>query len=107
MAIKLFNTPSRYKRFSFYTRFYDERKERLELKKKQYEDLENATEEERKAIFKEQMRDSWALGRRREKANLQSNTRIFVLISIILILGYFVFNGLEEVESVIFRLMEK
>lgn len=104
--MKLFNTPSRYKRFSFYTRFYDERKERLELKKKQYEDLENATEEERKAIFREQMRDSWAMGKEREGAKLQSNIRILVLIAIILILGYFVFNGLEQIESVVFRLME-
>ncbi|MFM7473587.1 MAG: hypothetical protein ACKO00_06695 [Crocinitomicaceae bacterium] len=104
--MKLFNTPSRYKRFSFYTRFYDERKERLELKKKQYEDLENATEEERKAIFREQMRDSWAMGKEREGAKLQSNIRILMLIAIILILGYFVFNGLEQIESVVFRLME-
>jgi hypothetical protein len=106
MAMKLFNTPSRYKRFSFYTRFYDERKERLELKKKQYEDLENATEEERKAIFREQMRDSWAMGKEREGAKFQSNIRILILIAIILILGYFVFNGLEQIESVVFRLME-
>ncbi|HBW85942.1 MAG TPA: hypothetical protein DEF82_04130 [Crocinitomicaceae bacterium] len=106
MAMKLFNTPSRYKRFSFYTRFYDERKERLELKKKQYEDLENATEEERKAIFREQMRDSWAMGKEREGAKLQSNIRILILIAVILILGYFVFNGLEQIESVVFRLME-
>lgn len=106
MAMKLFNTPSRYKRFSFYTRFYDERKERLELKKKQYEDLENATEEERKAIFREQMRDSWAMGKEREGAKLQSNIRILILIAIILILGYFVFNGLEQIESVVFRIME-
>jgi len=104
--MKLFNTPSRYKRFSFYTRFYDERKERLELKKKQYQDLENATEEERKAIFREQMRDSWAMGKEREGAKLQSNIRILILIAIILILGYFVFNGLEQIESVVFRLME-
>ncbi len=104
--MKLFNTPSRYKRFSFYTRFYDERKERLELKKKQYEDLENATEEERKAIFREQMRDSWAMGKEREGANFQSNMRILVLIAVILILGYFVFNGLEQIETVVFRLME-
>lgn len=104
--MKLFNTPSRYKRFSFYTRFFDERKERLELKKKQYEDLENATEEERKAIFREQMRDSWAMGKEREGAKLQSNIRILILIAIILILGYFVFNGLEQIESVVFRLME-
>jgi len=106
MTMKLFNTPSRYKRFSFYTRFYDERKERLELKKKQYQDLENATEEERKAIFREQMRDSWAMGKEREGAKLQSNIRILILIAIILILGYFVFNGLEQIESVVFRLME-
>lgn len=104
--MKLFNTPSRYKRFSFYTRFYDERKERLELKKKQFEDLENATEEERKSIFREQIRDSWAMGKVREGEKLQSNIRILILIAIILILGYFVFNGLEQIESVIFRLME-
>jgi len=76
------------------------------LKKKQYEDLENATEEERKAIFREQMRDSWAMGKEREGAKLQSNIRILILIAVILILGYFVFNGLEQIESVVFRLME-
>ena len=106
MAMKLFGAPSRYKRFNFYTRFYDDRKERLELKRKQYEDFENATEQERKDIFREQMRESWAMGKERQQASFQSNVRIFILIVIILTLGYFVFNGLDQIESVILNIMD-
>lgn len=105
--MRIFNFKSRYKRFHFYTRFYDENKERIELKRKQYQDLENASEEERKLIFKEQLRESWSNGKQRTTNNLYFNLRIISLIGIILLLGYFIFNGVDSIENVIFKVMEE
>lgn len=104
--MRIFNIKPRYKRFNFYTRFYDESKERIELKRKQYHDLENASAEERKMILKEQMRESWSNGKKRQSANLYFNIRIITLICIIFLLGYFIFNGVDSVEKVIYKIMD-
>ena len=49
MALKFFNTKSQNKRFNYLPRYYDERKERLALKKKQLEAAENLSDEDRKS----------------------------------------------------------
>ena len=50
--------------------YFDERKERLEAKKKQYARMENGemTDEERRAIFKSNMRNEWSRAEYRKKA---------------------------------------
>lgn len=105
MAFKFFNIKAQNKRFSYLPRYYDERKERLALKKKQFEDAKNLSDEERKAFLREQFRDSWSLGRTRQQANYQANFRTLILIAFLLILGYFVFNGIEGIQSVIHKIM--
>ncbi len=105
MAFKFFNVKAQNKRFSYLPRYYDERKERLAVKKKQFEDVENLSEEDRKNFLKEQFRDSWSLGSTRQQAIYQANFRILILIAFLLILGYFVFNGIEGIQSVIHKIM--
>lgn len=105
MAFKFLNLKLKNKRFSYLPRYYDERKERLALKKKQFEDSENLSNEERKLYLREQFRNSWSLGRTRQQANSQANFRTLILIAFILILGYFVFNGIEGIQSVIHKIM--
>lgn len=105
MALKLFTPKIKHKQFSFMPRYYDERKERLELKRKAYSDeaLEN---DERGSLMKEKLRDTWAQGRTRQQANYQANFRVIVLIVLIVALGYFVLNGLDDVDNVIHKLMD-
>jgi hypothetical protein len=106
MALKFFNPKISHKRFSMYTRFYDERKERLELKRKSY-DERSLDQQERTEILKDKLRDTWSVGKTRQKANYEANFRVVVLICIILGLGYFVFNGLDDIDAVIHKLMGK
>jgi hypothetical protein len=89
-----------------YTRFYDERKERLELKRKSY-DVRDLDQHERTDILKGKLRDTWSVGKTRQKANYEANFRVVVIICIILGLGYFVFNGLDDIDAVIHKLMGK
>ena len=104
--MRLFNLKSNYKRFNFYTRFYDENQERLDLKRKQYQTLEQSNDEERKLIFREQLKDSWHSGKSRNAQHMSYNLRILSLIALILVLGYFIFNGLETIEKAIYILMD-
>jgi hypothetical protein len=53
MALKFFNTKSQNKRFNYLPRYYDERKERLALKKKKFEAAENLSEHDNKRITKQ------------------------------------------------------
>ena len=105
MALKFFNTKSQNKRFNYLPRYYDERKERLALKKKQLEAAENLSEEDRKSLLREQFKDSWSLGRTRQQAKYQANYRTLILIGFLIVLGYFVFNGIEGIQSVIYKIM--
>ena len=81
-----------------------ERKDLL-LKKKQFEAAENLSEEDRKSLLRVQFRDSWSLGRTRQQANYQANFRTLILIGVLVILGYFIFNGIEGIQSVIYKIM--
>ncbi len=106
MALKLFNTKIQHKRFDFMPRYYDERKERLELKRKQFQENENLSDSERTAAMREQLKDNWSHGRARQQANYQANFRILILIGVIVVLGYFIFNGLDDIEQVIQKIMK-
>jgi hypothetical protein len=106
MALKLFNTKIQNKRFDFMPRYYDERKERLELKRKQFQENENLTENERVTAMREQLKENWSHGKVRQQANYQANFRILILIGVIVVLGYFIFNGLDDIEQVIHKIMK-
>ncbi|MDC0099513.1 MAG: hypothetical protein QNK78_01305 [Crocinitomicaceae bacterium] len=94
------------RQFDYNPMYYDERKERLEVKKRQYEKMENGelSAEERTSILRENIRGEWSRTEIRKNAKSSSNIRVFVLIVIIIALGYLVFNGVDQVETVVTRL---
>ncbi len=102
--MKFLNSHLRPKRFSYFPRYYDERKEKIELKRKLYGD-KDLNEKERAMLMREKMKEK----RQRElvvQNQLYSQqTRTLILIFIVLVLGYFLLNGLEHIEKVIFKLM--
>lgn len=106
MAFRFFNKTINYRRFDYAPMYYDERKERREEKKREFEALQSGelSAEERKRILRNNMRGAWAGAARAQKAKQQSNWRIILLIAALLILGYFVFNGVNEVDTVVKKL---
>ncbi len=103
MKFRFLNKTIEHQRFQYNPMYYDERKERLEKKKEQYRKLEDESlsDEERKAYFKESIKKSWSGGEYRQAQKRSSNLRILLLIGLILALGYFVFNGVDEVDTVV------
>lgn len=107
MQFRFLNKTFKNKRFDFSPMYYDERKERLELKKSQFENLnrEDLSEEDRRKILRHNMSETWNRGKNAEKQRSSSNMRVLFLIALILALGYFIFNGLDEVDVVVKKIM--
>mgnify|MGYP001330551532 FL=1 len=101
MKIKFFFKPTSNKRFHYIPRYYDERKERLEKKKAIYSNLQSLSDDQRTEALRQQMQSRWSRASEVNKQRTNSNTRTVLLIAFILVLGYFVFNGIEGIEKVI------
>lgn len=106
MKIKFLANNIRNKRFDYSPMYYDERKERLELKKKEYEMLENKelSDIDRQRILRQNIQESWSRTKGAQSQISASNLRILILIGVILVLGYFIFNGLNDVDHVVKKL---
>ncbi len=106
MKIRFLNKTVSHQRYQYNPRYYDERKERLRAKKKQYEELEKSdvSDDRIKEIFKENLQGEWSRAQHRQNTNRTSNFRVMLLIVIILVLGYFIFNGVDEVDTVVKKL---
>jgi hypothetical protein len=107
MQFRFLNKNFKNKRFDYSPMYYDERKERLEIKKSQYESLnkDGVSDEERKNILRQNMSESWNRSKHAEQQKMSSNMRIAILVLIILGLGYFIFNGVNEVDVVVKKIM--
>lgn len=106
MKIKFLNKTIENQRFNYNPRYYDERKEQLASKKKLYQELEDEEldSERRKEIFRDSIKGEYSRAQYRQNEQRTSNYRIFLLIFIIVALGYFVFNGVDEVDTVVKKL---
>ena len=106
MKFRFLNKTIENKRFEYSPMYYDERKERLERKKKEYAKLEedNLSDKERKEIFRSNLKEGWSRTEYRSSQQKSSNIRVLILIGLILALGYFIFNGVDEVDTVVTKL---
>lgn len=107
MQIKFLNKNFQPKRFDYSPRYYDERKERLELKKAEYQRLrdEEINPEEREAMLRQNMKESWSRAQHNQQQRYNANIRTILIIVVILALGYFIFNGMDDVDVVVKKLM--
>lgn len=107
MQIRFFNKNFHHKRFEFNPRYYDERKERLELKKAEYDRIANQdlSQEERQDLLRQHMKENWSRAQGSQRQRSSSNIRILIIILIMLALGYFILNGLDDVDVVVKKLM--
>lgn len=103
MKIRFLNKNIENKTFDYSPRYYDERKERLDKKKELYRRMQSGelTDIEKREMMRDQMRDKWSRTHYRKSQQKSSNIRVLVLILILIALGYFVFNGVDEIESII------
>ena len=106
MKIRFLNRTIEHQRFNYNPMYYDERKEQLASKKKLYKELEenDIKGERRKEIFRDSIKGEYSRAQYRQDTKRTSNYRILLLIIIILALGYFVFNGVDEVDTVVKKL---
>ncbi len=83
--------------------YYDEKKEALNKKKELYRRMNEGelTESEKREVLKNEMRQSWSRTNYRKSQEKASNIRILILILVLLILGYFIFNGIDEVDTIV------
>jgi hypothetical protein len=106
MQFKFLNKTFKPKNFNYSPMYYDERKERLELKKAQYERLtaEDVSEEERRNMLRQSMHETWDRTKHAQQQRYSSNMRTLILLLLIVALGYFIFNGLDDVDTVVKKL---
>jgi hypothetical protein len=74
------------------------------LKKKFYSG-DNLSDGERVMLMREKIEEQKQENRVSKNSVYSQNTRTLVLLSVIIVLGYFLLNGLDEIDRVIFKLM--
>lgn len=106
MRFRFLNNTLQNKRFDYTPRYYDERKEALNQKKEYYEKMKSGdlSEDERRSALRENFRNEMSRGEYRQGQNRSANIRVVLLIMVIVALGYFVFNGLDDVETLVNKL---
>ncbi len=106
MKFRFLNKTIQNQRFNYNPMYYNERKERLDRKREQYQKLEDNTisDAERRELFRENLKEGFSRAHYRQTQQRSSNIRVLILIGLILVLGYFVFNGVNEVDTVVKKL---
>lgn len=106
MKFRFLNKTIQNQRFNYNPMYYNERKERLDRKREQYQKLEDNTisDTERRELFRENLKEGFSRAQYRQTQQRSSNIRVLILIGLILVLGYFVFNGVSEVDTVVKKL---
>ena len=59
---------------------------------------------ERRELLRENLRSEFSRSEVRKNTNRTSNLRVLLLIGLILALGYFILNGVDEVDTVVKKL---
>ena len=93
----LFKLPNKYKRFEYTPRYYDERKEALEKKIRQYSEEATAEEEmkmRREVNFRENVSDRRSNSDFRRK-NMRANLRLLIILGVVLAIFFVLFTQID------------
>ncbi|NVK63996.1 MAG: hypothetical protein HWE22_05385 [Flavobacteriales bacterium] len=103
MKFRFLNNTLQNKRFHYNSRYYDERKEALDQKKEYYRKMSNGelSDDDRRSMFRANLNSELSRGEYRQSQNRSANIRVLVLIVVLLALGYFIFNGVSEVDTIV------
>jgi len=103
--MSVFKMPSKYRRYSFQPRYYDERKESLKRKLEREANI-NSTVSEREIKFQSQLEETWGNTERKSQI-LKSNIRLLVILILITAGAYYVFMGMDSAEDAINNVITK
>lgn len=103
MKIRFLNKTIENRRFDYTPMYYDERKEALKNKKELYQRMKSGSlsENEKRQLLRDEMKQSWSRTNYRKSQEQISNFRIMILILLLLGLGYFIFNGIDDVDTIV------
>ena len=103
MKFRFLNNTLENRRFDYNPRYYDDRKEALERKKEYYDKMKTGelSDDERRSMFRDSLKGELTRGEYRQGQNRSANIRVFVLIIVLTGLGYFIFNGLDDVDTIV------
>ena len=106
MKFRFLNKKIENQRFNYSPMYFDERKQRLKRKRAQYQELEDedTSDYKRKEMLRDSIQEGWSRAAYRQSENKSSNIRILILIAILVGLGYFIFNGVDEVDTVVTKI---
>ena len=96
--MSVFKMPSKYRKYNFQPRYYDERKESLKRKLEREKNIDSTNEREIK--FKSELEETWGNTHRKSQI-FKANLRLLVIL--ILITGgiYYVFMAMDSAEDII------
>lgn len=106
MKIRFLNKTVEPKRFRYTPMYYDERKERLEERQEHFNKLDSGEMDAdgRVQNLRDNLKNEWSRTTVRQSHNRSANIRVLILIGILLALGYFIFNGVDDVDTVVHKL---
>lgn len=97
--MSVFKMPSKYRRYNFQPRYYDERKENLKRKLEREANLAQS-DSVREIKFKSELEETWGNTERKSQI-LKANIRLLVILVLICGGVYYVFNALDTAEAII------
>ena len=103
--MSIFKMPSKYRKYNFHPRYYDERKEALKHKLVREAKI-NSTVSEREIKFQSHLEETWGNTERKSQI-LKSNIRLLVILLVILASAYYVFIGMDSAEEAINNVITK
>jgi hypothetical protein len=103
--LSVFKMPSKYRRYSFQPRYYDERKEALKKKIEREARLTDSPSS-RDIKFKAELEQTWGNTDRKSQV-LKSNLRLLVILIIIMCAVYYVFAAMDGAEEIINNALEE
>jgi Na+/glutamate symporter len=103
MKFRFLNKTIENRQFDYSPMYYSERKERLTQKREHYRKIQEneLSEDEKRSFYKSSMKENWSRTQMRQNHTKSANMRTVILIAIIVALGYFIFNGVDEVDTVV------
>ena len=66
---------------------------------------EELSDEERRNMLRQSMHETWDRSKHAQQQRYSSNMRTIILLVVIVVLGYFIFNGLDDVDTVVKKLV--
>ena len=104
MKLKFFSKVNTHKRFNFTPRIYDERRERIEAMVSKYKDEQDISDNQRKENLKLSISDTWGRGDFRRKQTKSYNIRIIIIVLLITLGIYLIFNNTSGSEVIVHKL---